>query len=90
MCVKYCRLNEATKFDNFPLPRHDKALDAIAGCSVFYSLDFAMAYHQVPVAPSDDQKTAFVTHAGLFEMTKMPFGLCNAPSVNVKAQKYGL
>ena len=48
--------------------------------AVFSSLDLAMAYHQVPVAPSDIEKTAFITHAGLYEMIKMPFGLCNAPS----------
>ena len=80
MCVDYRRVNAATKYDCFLLPRLDEALDAIAGCSVFSSLDLAMAYHQVPVEPSDVEKTAFITHAGLFEMTKMPFGLCNAPS----------
>ena len=80
MCVDYRRVNAATKFDCFPLPRLDEALDAVAKCSVFSSLDLAMAYHQVPVAPFDVEKTAFITHAGLFEMTKMPFVLCNAPS----------
>ena len=80
MYVDYRRVNAATKFDCFPLPRLDEALDAVAGCSVFLSLDLAMAYHQVPVAPFNVEKTAFSTHAGLFEMTKMPFGLCNVPS----------
>ena len=81
MCVDYRRVNAATKFDCFPLPPLDEALDAVAGCTVFSSLDLAMAYHQVPVAFFDVEKTAFITHAGLFEMTKMPFGLCNAPSI---------
>ena len=80
MCVDYRRLNSVTKFDSFPLPRLDEALDAFAGATVFSSLDLAMAYHQVPVKPSDVEKTAFVTHVGLYEMSKMPFGLCNAPS----------
>ena len=80
MCVDYRRLNSHTKFDSFPLPRLDEALDAFAGSMVFSSLDLAMAYHQVPVAPADVEKTAFVTHLGLYEMIKMPFGLCNAPS----------
>ena len=80
LCVDYRRLNAATIFDSFPLPRLDEALDAFAGAVVFSSLDLAMAYHQVSVAPADVEQTAFVTHLGLLEMTKMPFGLCNAPS----------
>ena len=39
-----------------------------------------MAYHQVFVKPIDVEKPAFITHLGLFEMMKMRFGLCNAPS----------
>ena len=80
MCVDYCRLNSVTKFDCFPLPRLDEALDAFAGANVFSSLDFAMAYHQVPVKPANVEKTAFITHVGFYEMMKMPFGLCHAPS----------
>ena len=75
MCVDYRRVNAATKFDCFLLPRLDEVLEAVSGCSVFSSLDLAMAYHQVPVARFDVEKTAFIIHAGLFEMTKMPFGL---------------
>ena len=75
MCVDYRRLNAVTKFDYFPLPRLDEALDAFAGATVFSSLDLPMAYHQVPVKPADVDKTAFITHLGLFEMAKMPFGL---------------
>ena len=80
MCVYYRRLNSITKFDCFPLPRLDEALDAFAGATGFSLLDLAMAHHQVPVKPADVEKTAFITHVGLFKMAKMPFGLCNAPS----------
>ena len=45
MCVDYRRLNTVTKFDCFPLPRLDEALDAFASATVFSSLDLAMAYH---------------------------------------------
>ena len=73
MCVDYRRLNTVTKFDSFPLPRLDEALDAFDGATVFSSLDLAMAYHQVPVKPVDVEKTAFITHVGLYKMIKMPF-----------------
>ena len=79
-CVYYRRLNSVTKFDCFPLPRLNEALDAFAGATVFALLDLAMAYHQVPVRFADVEKTAFITYVGLFKITKMPFGLCNAPS----------
>ena len=47
---------------------------------MFSSFDLAMACNQVPVKPFYIEKTAFITHYGLYEMVKMPFGLCNAPS----------
>ena len=80
MCVDYRRLNSVTKFDWFPLPRLDEALDAFSGSTVLRYLDLAMADHQVFMNPADIEKTACITHVGLFEMTKMPFGLCNALS----------
>ena len=30
--------------------------------------------------PDSQEKTAFITHAGLYKFTVMPFGLVNAPS----------
>ena len=79
MCVDYRRDNAATKFDCFPLPRLDKALDVVATCSVLLSRP-REGVPSVAVAPSDVEKTALITHAGLFEMTNMPFDLCNAPA----------
>ena len=80
MCVDNRCINKATKFDSFPLPWLDEAVDAFVGFTVTSSLDLAMAYHKVSVAPSDVEKTAFITHVRLFEIVKMPFGLCNVPS----------
>ena len=32
------------------------------------------------MGPKSREKTAFITHQGLYEFNVMPFGLCNAPA----------
>ena len=79
-CVDYRRVNACTKKDRYLLPRVDDSLDILSGKKCFTSLDLMSAYWQIPVAPEDIEKTAFITPVGLFEFTTMPFGVCNAPS----------
>lgn len=80
LCVDYRQLNARTRKDAFPLPRIEESLDALAGATLFSTLDLASGYNQVPVAKKDKAKMAFCTPFGLFEFNRMPFGLCNAPS----------
>ncbi|KAL0303453.1 UNVERIFIED_CONTAM: Retrovirus-related Pol polyprotein from transposon [Sesamum radiatum] len=37
-------------------------------------------FHQIPVAPADQEKTTFTCSFGTFTYRRMPFGLCNAPA----------
>ena len=80
-CIDYRGLNTVTKTDLFPLPRIDDLLDQLGRAKFFSTLDLAAGYWQVQVHPDSREKTAFITHQGLYEFTVMPFGLKNAPAV---------
>ena len=66
-CTDYRRLNQCTRKDAFPIPRTEDCLDAVAGASLFSTMDITSAYHQIPVHQGDIPKTAFVTKYGLYE-----------------------
>ena len=80
-CIDYRHLNLATKPDVFPLPRMDDLLDHLGQSKFFSTLDLASGYWQVKVHPDSREKTAFITHQGLYDFKVMPFGLRNAPVV---------
>lgn len=76
--VDYRALNAVTTSDGFPVPQVIDILDWLGGGKVFAKLDMASGYWQIPVAKQDREKTAVVTHCGLFEFLSMPFGLKTA------------
>ena len=76
-CIDYRRLNSVTRKDSFPLPAIQDIFDSFHGASIFSTLDLKTGYWQIPVAERDIEKTAFTCSEGLFEFTKMPFGLTN-------------
>lgn len=78
--LDYRKVNHITNLDEFPLPRIDETLHLLAGAKYFTTLDLASGYWQVLMEPTAQEKTAFVTHCGLYEFTKMPFELVNAPA----------
>uniref|UniRef100_A0A158P4Y1 RNA-directed DNA polymerase n=1 Tax=Tetranychus urticae TaxID=32264 RepID=A0A158P4Y1_TETUR len=80
LCVDYRKLNEITVKDKFPLPNIQDYLDSLQGMKYFTLLDLRSGYHQMALDPADQPKTAFVTPSGLYEYTRLPFGLANGPS----------
>lgn len=79
-CVNYKPLNKITKFDNYPLPNLQDLLSSLHGARFFISLDLKCGYWQIPLNPSDREKTAFQTPFGLYQFIGMLFGLASAPA----------
>ena len=77
-CIDYRKVNALVKPDGFPLPRIQDCLDAVGGMTLFSSFDLTSGYFQIPLKKEDIPKTAFTCKYGLYEMTRMPFGLNNS------------
>ncbi|KFD66439.1 hypothetical protein M514_21469 [Trichuris suis] len=74
----YRRLNGITVPDSYPIPRLYDATAKLAGKKIFSKVDLIRAYQQIPVYADGIAKTAVITPFGLFEYTRVPFGLRNA------------
>ena len=77
-CGDFRALNAATKPDRYPIPHIQDFNQSIGQAKVFGKIDLVRAYHQIPVAPDDVEKTAVTTPFGNFVFFAMPFGLRNA------------
>jgi len=65
----FCKLNAQTERINFPLPNIDDHLADLSSASCFIVLDLFLGYLQVLISTNE---------SGM--LTRVPFGLCNAPA----------
>ena len=81
LVIDYRRLNQTIVKNSYPLPNIEDILSQLGKCKFFTKLEFKSGYWQIGVEEADKSKTAFVSHHGLFEWNRMPFGICTAPSI---------
>lgn len=84
-CVDYWALNKVNVKDTKALPLIEECMDTLAGNRWFSKLDANAAYWQIKIHTDDKKKTEFITKHGLFEFTRMGFGLRKAPATFARA-----
>ncbi|CAM5091326.1 unnamed protein product [Eretmochelys imbricata] len=79
-CMDYHKLNAVTYPENYPMPCTDELLEKL-GCAQFIStLDLTKRYWQVPLDDPAKERSAFISHVGLYEFNVLPFELRNVPA----------
>lgn len=82
ICADYSRtINAKSELESHPLPTLDEMLTKLANGVKFTKLDLAQAYHQLELDPDSRQFTTISTHKGLYEYTRLPFGIHSAVSI---------
>ncbi|RTG90614.1 uncharacterized protein DC041_0002092 [Schistosoma bovis] len=74
-------LKAALKQCNYPLPAPADLFTMLNGGTFFAKLDLADAYLQVEVAEDSRDLLTINTHRGLFQYSRLPFGVKTAPSI---------
>ena len=84
VCVDFRKLNKITEVDPEPITTAEDLFRRLSGKKYLSKIDLTKGYWQIPVAPEDVHKTAFVTPDGQYEFTRMPFGMVNSGATLVR------
>ncbi|MBW0592254.1 hypothetical protein O181_131969 [Austropuccinia psidii MF-1] len=79
--VGYFReLNTYTVPDRYPIPRIQETLTQLSKVKFITSINALKGFHQNGLTPKSKKLLRIITHCGIYEYLRMPFGFKNAPS----------
>ena len=87
VCVDFRKLNKITEVDPEPMTTAEDLYHRLSGKKYLSKIDLTKGYWQIPVAPEDVYKTAFVTPDRQYEFLQMPFGMLNSGATLVRGLK---
>ncbi|CAH8492821.1 unnamed protein product [Dicrocoelium dendriticum] len=74
-------VNRGAIIDRYRLPKTEDLYANLSGGVKFTKLDLSHAYSQVELDETSRRLTTISTHLGLFEYTRLPFGINSAPAI---------
>jgi transposase InsO family protein/ribosomal protein L21E len=85
LAIDYRHVNKYSLGDCYPTPDIADVLQKVGRAKFISVFDAKSGYWQIPVREEHQWLTAFVCDAGLFEFTRMPFGLKSASNTFIRA-----
>ncbi|MBW0501434.1 hypothetical protein O181_041149 [Austropuccinia psidii MF-1] len=80
MVGDFRELNTYTAQDMYPAPRIQETLNQLYEARYITSMDALKGFHQNVLTPKAKISLRILTHCGIYEYLRMPFGIRNSPS----------
>ncbi|MBW0473150.1 hypothetical protein O181_012865 [Austropuccinia psidii MF-1] len=80
VCGDFRALNNYTKSDRYPIRRIPHALDKLEKAKHITKMDCMNDFHQNGVKSNSMKLLRIICHMGIYEYTRMPFCIKNAPA----------
>lgn len=74
-------INKHLMIDDHPLPTVNELFATMSGGVKFSKIDLRQAYLQMEVRPEDRHLLTLNTHKGLYESTRLMYGIASAPAI---------
>ena len=74
-------VNPVSKLDKYPIPRVEDLFARLRKGKYFSKLDLSQTYQQLPLDEESKKYVVINTHRGLFQYTRLPFGISSAPGI---------
>lgn len=82
ICADYSvTINKQLQVEKYPLPTIQELFTKLHGGEQFSKLDLSMAYNQCKIDEDSQHVTCINTPRGLFNYTRLTFGLSSAPAI---------
>ena len=82
LCGDYkVTVNPVLSVEKYPLPKPEDLMSNLAGGLRFSKLDLSQAYLQIVLDQESRKYVTIATHKGLYQYTRVPFGIASAPAL---------
>ena len=78
-------VNQCLDVDQYPLPRPDDLFATLANGKTYSKLDLSQAYQHMVLDEESAKCLTINTHIGLYQCTRLPFGVASAPTMFQRA-----